>query len=164
MTVLRKMDYPIANFSLLVQDAGVKVTSTTLTPGNPQMMNGTNFLYFTVNNVARGTELDASLSGILSPSTATSSKASVAWPWLLAGVAALGLVGAVAYPRLKNRQITTDSPAPHDEKDELELLGELARLDDGYDAGTIGEREYRAQRARVKAMLVEVYATTREPY
>jgi len=161
MTISRRTDYPIASFSLLVQDAGVKVTSTALTPGNPQMINGANFLYFTANNLDRGTEIDASLSGIINPSAAASPNTSVAWPWLLAGVVMLGLVGVVAYPRLKNRQITIDSPAP---KDEIELLGELARLDNAYEAGRIGEKEYRAQRARVKASLLKFYASSRKPY
>lgn len=159
MTVLRKTDYPIANFSLLVQDLGVTVTSSVLTQGNPQMMDGTNFLYFTASNLARDTELDASFSGIVKLS-ADSSEASLPWPWLLAGVAVLGLVLAFAYPRLKERQITTDLPT---QKDEVALLEELARLDDAYESGAIGEREYRAQRAQVKASLLEVYALSREP-
>jgi len=159
MTILRKTDYPIANFSLLVQDLGVKVTSAALTPGNPQMMDGTTFLYFTANNLARDTELDASLSGVVQLS-AGSSEATSLWPWLLAGVAVLGIVVAFAYPRLKTQQTTTDSLAP---RDEVTLLEELARLDDAYESGTIEEKNYRAQRARVKASLMGIYIDNREP-
>ncbi|MBI4188462.1 MAG: hypothetical protein HY529_04560 [Chloroflexi bacterium] len=159
MAISRKTDYPIANFSLLVQDAGVKVTSSALTRGNPQMMNGTNFLYFTANNLTRGIELDASLSGIVKPSAGSSEKF-ILWPWLLTGVAVLGLVVTVAYSRFGKRQIIDTRAAS---VDEVELLGELARLDDDYEAGGIGEKEYRAQRARVKASLLEVYDRSRGP-
>ena len=164
MTILRKTNYPIANFSLLVEDAGVKVTSTALTSGTPQMMNGTNFLYFTANNVAANTELDAALSGIINPSAASSETFSL-WPWMLGGVGMLGLVLTVAYSQLKKKQTTTVSPAPSDrssgQSDEDALLMELAQLDDAYEAGTTGENEYRAQRARAKARLIEAYGGTR---
>ena len=164
MTILRKTNYPIANFSLLVEDAGVKVTSTALTSGTPQMMNGTNFLYFTANNVAANTELDAALSGIINPSAASSETFSL-WPWMLGGVGMLGLVVTVAYSQLKKKQTTTVSPAPSDrssgQSDEDALLMELAQLDDAYEAGTTGENEYRAQRARAKARLIEAYGGTR---
>ncbi|MDO8687198.1 MAG: hypothetical protein Q7K41_01280 [Dehalococcoidales bacterium] len=159
MTILRKTDYPIANFSLLVQDLGVKVTSAALTPGNTQMMNGTNFLYFTANNLARGTELDASLSGVVKPS-AGSPEATFLWPWLLAGVAVLELVVAIAYPRLKTQQTTTNLLAP---RDEVTLLEELARLDDAYESGTIEEKNYLARRAQLKASLMGIYTDNREP-
>ncbi len=158
LTLLRKTDYAIASFSLLVQDAGVKVTSTRLTPGNPQMINGENFLYFTAGNLARGIDLDASFSGVVKPSAA-SAETFLLWPWLLAGVGVLGLVVAIAYPRLKKQYIATDRPTP---KDEDELVEELARLDDAFEAGTIGEKEYCSQRAQLKADLMELYARSRE--
>ena len=83
----------------------------------------------------------------------------------------LGLVVTVAYSQLKKKQTTTISPAGQPAplgissrpSDEDALLMELAQLDDAYDAGTIGEKEYRAQQAQVKASLPEVYARTREP-
>ncbi|MEK7354570.1 MAG: carboxypeptidase-like regulatory domain-containing protein [Chloroflexota bacterium] len=170
MMILRKTDYPIASFSLLVQDTGVKVTSVAMTPASPQMMDGTNFLYFTANNLARDIELDASLSGIVNPSAASPS-APFPWPWLLAGGAMLGLMVTVAYSQMKKKQTTTDSPASQPaplaissgQSDEDALLMELARLDDAYEAGTIDEKKYRALRAQIKTSLIEVYARSREP-
>ena len=83
----------------------------------------------------------------------------------------LGLMVTVAYSQLKKKQTITDCPADQPaplgissgQSDEGELLMELARLDDAYEAGTKGEKEYRTQRTRIKASLLEVYAHSREP-
>lgn len=166
-TISRKTDYPIADFRLLVEDTGVKVTSLALTPAAAQPINGSNYLDFTAVNVARGVDLDASFSGIVN--TSAGSQASLPWVWLLAGGVLLGLMGMIVYPRLKKRQVTASSlavqatplratPAPGEEN---KLLRELARLDDAYEAGKIDEQAYRASRAQAKASLTEMYANKR---
>ncbi|MDP2931464.1 MAG: carboxypeptidase-like regulatory domain-containing protein [Chloroflexota bacterium] len=168
VTISRKTDYPIANFRLLVQDTGVKVTSSALAPAPPQMINGTNYLDFTAGNLAKGVDLDASFSGIVKPSAA-SPEASFPWPWLLGGVAMLVLVVAVAYPQLKKRQALSGLPTARAAPEpvlpasgqEDALLRELARLDDSYEAGIIKEGEYRTRRAKAKASLMEIYAVAR---
>ncbi|MDO8567532.1 MAG: carboxypeptidase-like regulatory domain-containing protein [Dehalococcoidales bacterium] len=167
VTISRQTDYPIADFHLLVEDTGVKVASKALTPAGPQSINGTNYLDFRAGNLARGVDLDASFSGIAR--APVSSEAPLPWLWLLIGVGLLGLMIAIAYPRLKRRQALAGSvagpaaplstlPSPDDEN---KLLSELAGLDDDYDAGNIEEKKYRARRARTKAQLMEMYNRAR---
>ena len=154
MNINRKTDYPTDKFSLLLQDAGVKVSSTALSEGNSQMMNGMNFLYFTASNISGGVNLDASLSGVVKP-TAASSTSFVLWPWLIGGAGVLGIIGAFAYSRLKTRNVAPE----HENPIELSgLLEELARLDDAHEAGDIEEKEYRLKRGMIKASLVEAYS------
>lgn len=167
ITMTRKADYPISAFRFLVEDTGVKVTSSALIPGAPQMMNGTNYLDFSATNVARGVNLDASFSGIVEVS-AGSTDDSFPLPWLLGGAAMLALIVAVGYPQLRKQQARSGfpealappepfSPAPIQEE---ALLRELARLDDAYEAGLIKEREYRARRAQTKGILMRFHVTS----
>jgi 5-hydroxyisourate hydrolase-like protein (transthyretin family) len=157
VTISRKLDYPVAGFRLLVEDTGVKVSSSILALSPPQMINGTNFLNFTADNLTGVAIIDASFSGIVSPS-ASSPEELFPWRWLLIGAVMLAAVIGFTYPQLKRRQILANPPpastAPPDEE---ALLLELARLDDAYEAGAIKEREYRERRAQTKADLTEIY-------
>ncbi len=168
ISILRKTDYPVANFKLLVKDSGVKVTSLSLTPQEPLDMGGTKYVYFTAQNLPRGIEMDASFSGVTRQSN-TPSGASIPWPWLAAGVGALSAIVLVSYSRLRKGQAPSLSPAgdmqpvslAQTPNEKNSLIRELARLDDDYEAGKIIETEYRARRSKAKHRLTEILAKTR---
>lgn len=169
ITISRKTDYAVASFGLLVQDSGVKVKSVALTPKDPLDMGGTKYLYFTAQNLSRGTDLDASFAGVSRPSVAVSGSSSP-WPWLAAGAAVLGLIVTVAYPRLRKKQALAHSPyddmqslsVAQTPNEENALIRELASLDDDHEAGRIKDAEYRTRRARTKARLLGIYSYVRE--
>lgn len=163
VAIARVTDYPTADFRLLVGDTGVKVTSTALKAGDTQDLNGTKYLNFTAGNLARGTILDVSFSGITHQSAGLQNS-SKSWPWLLGGMALLGLMGVVAYSRLKKRQADDTAVAMNISEEpasEAGLLREIARLDDEYEAGNMKEAEYRLRRARAKASLLEIHSRSR---
>ena len=162
--ISQRVDYPTADFHLLVQDTGVKITSNTLAQGNVQDLGGTSFLDYSAGNLARGVDLDASFSGIVELSSSPGS--SVPWQWLLAGAGLLLVAFIVAYPRLKQRHASPVSylqsdPAMSTDLDEDELLSELALLDDSYAAGDIRQGEYTERRNRAKDALVQMYEQNR---
>lgn len=164
LTISRKTDYEVASFGLLVQDTGAKVKSIALTEQIPLEMGGAKYLYFTAQNLSRGIDLDASFSG-MTITRATILGTSNPWPWLAAGIAALGLVLLAAYPRLVRKramEYVTASILQPQQADRLAdernaLIREIASLDDEFEAGKIIESEYRARRLSAKARLVEIY-------
>ncbi len=164
----RTLDYSVPKFRLLVQDTGVAVSSGTMTRGETLDMGGSKYISFAADNLAKGKAVDVSFSGLTRPATGKQGSTNFPWAWLVSGIAALGLVTTLAFPRLTRRRALATGPAgttgprsngPQTDKDltQIGLLEELANLDDTYEAGTITESYYQAHRARIKARLVESY-------
>lgn len=160
--ISRTLDYATADYHLLVQDTGAKVSSSVLTQGPKQNLSGTAFLDLAGRNLGRGVALDAALSGIKVTSNGATS--SFPWPWLLVGIGVLAVV-LIGYPRLRRQTIgvstesgsrgASQSPEIYDEET---LIAEMARLDDDFEAGSMGEAAYRTQRSRLKGVLADMYA------
>ncbi|HLC22961.1 MAG TPA: hypothetical protein VJL08_00720, partial [Dehalococcoidia bacterium] len=169
VTLSRKADYAIANFGLLVQDAGGTVKSVALAKSDPLDMGGAKFQYFTAKNLSRGADIDASITGLGASSGSANSalpSQGFPWPWLLVGVLALALLATLAYPQLKKRQALAQSAAgralpqgaTQEPSEEKALLRQMAQLDDEYEAGKIKEPDYQLRRFETKARLMEIYA------
>ncbi|MEW6033936.1 MAG: carboxypeptidase-like regulatory domain-containing protein [Chloroflexota bacterium] len=163
MTVSRQTDYPVVSFGLLVQDKGVQVKTVALAPSEPLTIADSRFLYFVGQNLARGTDIDISLTGLPMPAPdGTSSSEGVPWQWLAGTAVALALIlGAAAYARLRRGPGTIAIQAPKGIADAPEsereaLLLQIASLDNDFDAGRVGEQEYRARRSQLKARVIEL--------
>ena len=160
----QKLDYPVAQFGLLVQGEDIKITSDQLADQGPlDMGTGTPYLYLTGHNLARGEMVSATLSKPLNQ------KMVIIWA---AGALVLMIVGAgLAYRKFRGKSRAQpvkvgSKPAPGgaegiDPREQL-LLAELARLDDDFAAGSIPEEDYRAQRAAKKVQLIKLLNTSRE--
>ncbi|MDO8717096.1 MAG: carboxypeptidase-like regulatory domain-containing protein [Dehalococcoidales bacterium] len=160
----QKLDYPVAQFGLLVQGEDIKITSGQLTDQGPlDMGTGTPYLYLMGQNLARGEIVSATLSKPISQ------KMVVIW---VAGALVLMIVGGgLAYWKFRGKSKVQpvkvgNKPATRAaegiDQREQKLLTELARLDDDFTAGSIQEDAYRAQRAAKKAQLVKLLNTSRE--
>lgn len=160
----QKLDYPVAQFGLLVQGKDIKITSGQLADQGPlDMGTGTPYLYLTGQNLPRGEIVSATLSKPINQ------KIVIIW---VAGALIVMIVGAgLAYRKFRGKSKAQpakagNKPAPRAaegiDQREQKLLAELARLDDDFAAGSIQEEAYRAQRAAKKAQLVKLLNTSRE--
>lgn len=160
----QKLDYPVAEFGLLVQGENIKITSDRLADQGPlDMGTGTPYLYLTGQNLARGETVSATISKPISQ------KMVVIW---VAGALALMIVGGgLAYRKFRGKSRAQpvkvgNKPAPRAaegiDQREQRLFADLARLDDDFAAGSIQEEAYRAQRAAKKAQLIKLLNTSRE--
>lgn len=163
MRLGRTLDYDLPKFRLLVQDTGVKVSSDGLVDAGSLDMGGTNYLYFTADNLAKGQEVSVSFSGLIKQQSTPPSE-SFPWAWLVAGLAALGLITTFAYPRIRRRQ-TPGVPAGQgaaagssNADVSVRLLNEMADLDESFEAGKLEESDYRLRRDLVKSRLAAEYA------
>lgn len=171
LTITRTIDYATSNFALIFQDVGVKVTSTALTKGTAPASVPSGFLYFSGSNLAKGSDVDVSVSGLTPTSGGTTGGSGVRsfpWPWIAAAALAVALAIVLLYPRFKRRPaavaVEADEGAPLQTSagelpavDEKALLQEMANLDDAFETGALKEDEYRARRAQAKASLMQIY-------
>ena len=169
----REMSYPVDNLSVLVVD-GPKV-ETDLQETDPQTIQDQLWNNFVTTNVAAGQDIKLRLSGLqradataagAMPATPALTTAVVAYhPPIVAGVALvtgiLALVVFVAYVlRSKPQHAVAVAPAgtstSADGDERQALLQSIARLDDMYAAGELGEDNYVVLRTAEKRRLVQL--------
>lgn len=164
--LLRKADYPVADYYLLVQGEDIVITSDQLTREEPFEMGGTLFSYFSASALAPGETLVADISGLVQ----VGDQDVVTWVTLAVVVMVAGAVSGYLFIRKKRPQPVRQEanigrkgqqPQPVAQEANLgrkrqRLLVELARLDDDFEAGKIAEDNYRRQRQDVKARLIEL--------
>lgn len=144
----REVNFPTAQYDLLLQGEGIQVKSDQLTKGDPVTIEGAMFNRFSGTNLAPGGSLAVQLAGL--PQT---NRRLVTWV-----VLALVVVGggfSFAYLRWRKGL----QPVPVREglaQRQQRLLAELAQLDDDFESGEIEEEAYRRRRAETKAQLVEL--------
>jgi hypothetical protein len=146
-TYSRKVDYPTLKYSMLVQGDKVSVKSDSLTAAGTTSMGTTVFTNATGSNLAAGSTMSATLSGL----AVAKKTPPVLWIGLGVIVVGLGLLGLYFVRRKK--PVAVSAPAGQDEE---RLLAAIADLDDDFDNGKMAEGPYRAARAKLKAELVEL--------
>ncbi len=147
-TYSRKIDYPTLKYSMLVQGDKVSIKSDNLTAAGTTNMGTTVFTNVTGSNLAAGSTLSATLSGL----DVARKTSPLLWTGLGVIVVGLGLLGLYFLKRKKPETVS----APVDAQEEERLLAAIADLDDDFENGKIGEGPYRAARAKLKAELVEL--------
>ena len=177
------MNLPFAldKFGMYMPDLGAKITSPQLTVAPNPMGNTPGapaFLAMTGANFAAGTTIKATISGLPSvpvSGTTPAGSATTALPTAandnsqtiglvvlgIAGVAALGLL---AYPILRRRSeraapIAETESAPERapaNNDRMDLLQQIADLDDDHESGKVTDAAYQEKRAALKAKLLEL--------
>ncbi len=158
----QKLNYPVVQFDLLVQDDNLKVISDQLSNKDPLDM-GIKYLHLTGNNLGRGETVSAALSPNSAGQTMTIILVAAA---LIVMIVASFLVYRRTRGKSKAQPVMaeirpTPSSAAEPEQIDQRLLAELAQLDDDFAAGSIQEEAYRAQRAAKKAQLVKLLNTSR---
>lgn len=161
----------VGRLVLYLVDVGATIQSQQLSPA-PNPMEGTpgapKLVVVAGEKLAAGTTVQAVLdklpaaSGPSSPTTTTTT----ALPFgntqtitvVLIALAAGVLAALIAYPLLRKRHhIEAEEDEEDDTRDaRTELLKQIAALDDAFEAGEIGEAEYKAQRAALKSRAKEM--------
>lgn len=146
----------VAGTNLLVSQAGGVVASgSNLSPGVPfTSQNGQRYSVLAGPAQQAGSTFTATISNLPGVDNTGNVQSLV----LVAG--GLGALGLLAYPVYQRRAARTKSSAL---SERMEQLQALARLDDAYDAGQIEEDAYYAERAALKAELIEASVGTRQP-
>ncbi len=164
----------VEKVQVLVPDTGIRASVAGLAAHGTQSIQGTSYLVFSGEKLPANTNLDVELEGL--PVNQFSDS-----PLVLAGIAlgTLGALGAAFYllrrrsrpaplptygypaPALKNskRGPVRDSPTLPATPTALaleqqDLMMSMANLDDWFEAGRIGRKEYERLRAEKKARLV----------
>lgn len=136
---------PIDGLDVVVEDKGIQVSSSRLSP--PQSMNIENLqvLVMSARKIERGERVETVLTGLPTAGLASSLR------WLGIGLMAAALAFGVAYPLLRRRHATVAVSA---QGERYRLLEEVAKLDDSFEAGQIGQDEYDRLRSTKMARLM----------
>ncbi len=125
-------------------------------PGAPQ------FISMAGENLPAGTTVQAKLSNLpatsssagTAPTTAATDNTQTIGLVVL-GFALVAAVALLAIPLVRRRQ-AAQMVAAELKNERLELLQDIADLDDEFEAGKLSEEDYKAERARLKAQLLEL--------
>ncbi|MBI5652078.1 MAG: hypothetical protein HZC40_16810 [Chloroflexi bacterium] len=171
-----KMPSDVGKLRILLSDTSAKISSAQLAaPTIFPTQGGQNFLLTTVDNLKAGTEVKATFENVTgnpsapvapgAPGTLPTTQPTATTPDntpLIAGVAiggvgliALGLIGFI----FRKRQVA-QMEEQLDEERRVELLQELADLDDEYEEKKISEEDYKRVRAALKTELRELMNPT----
>ncbi len=155
------MAYPVKSINVLVPEGGAKLTSPQLTESGTRPTQGGNMVNFVGSDLAAGASLALQLSGAPSASASgtTAPTSQTASPILIVAAALLLVaVAIVAFVWLRQRRQAegVEEEVQDVEAEQDELLDAIAQLDDDFEAGRIQDKEYRQQRATLKAELQEL--------
>lgn len=172
------LPYGADKFGIYMPDVGEKITSQQLavapdpmagTPGAPK------FLAMAGNAIAAGTTVKASFTNL--PATAPQASATTTSPQgstattpaptdntqmiglVVLGIAAVAAIALLAYPLLRKRSAApAQQPvvAAPTTNARMDLLQQIANLDDDHDSGAVTDAEYQEKRAALKAKLLEL--------
>lgn len=146
----QRVNYPIIEFTLLIQGESVEVVSDWLVQGETREdSQGDRYELFSGSDFAPGDILVARFSNLPS----INNQMTIIWA-VLALTLVAGTFG-VGY-RLRKKRSQPVSPKGSPEQKRRRLLVELAGLDDDFEAGKIPEESYHQRRAAKKAELVEL--------
>ena len=149
-TFSHEVNYPTASFDLVVQGEGTNVTGDQLVAQEPMVIEDIWYNHLSSPELALGDILDIHLSGL--PSGVDNQQTTL---WVTLTLALLtGGFGFSFFVRKKRLQPV--SPKGSLQHRSQRLLGELAQLDDDFEAGKIQEEKYRNLRSTKKAQLIEL--------
>ena len=142
----RKVDYLTGSYELLVQGSGVVVSSEQMETKEPLNIEDNIYEYLSAEGLAPGDTLAIRLSGL------PRDESQQVMIWVMVALLVLGSVFSYAMIRKKTQLAGTASP----EQQKQQLLADIARLDDEFEAGRITEESYRQQRAGKKGQLTKL--------
>jgi len=162
-----KLPFATDKLGMYMTDYGQTITAPQLTivpnpmastPGAPK------FLAFSGDKLAAGTTLTAKMTNLPAAAPQSGSGTTPAAPVIdntqtiglvVLGVAIVAAIALIALPFLRKRQ-AAQIVAAEMKEERVELLQDIADLDDEFEANKITEAEYKEQRAALKAKLLEL--------
>ncbi len=146
----QKVLYPVSALNVLLPEGGVQLRGGNLQDRGVQDIQGNSFRTYDASGVAAGEMVSFQLSGRPASAASGPSLLTASDPAsFVIGLGALALVLAGA-GTWWFRRLRTPEAEPASRED---LLQAIADLDDDFEAGDIGEGEYRRERARLKTKL-----------
>jgi hypothetical protein len=145
-TIARTMDYPTNSYELLVQGSGVTVSSEQMEAQEPLTIEGATYEYLSAVGLVPGDTLAIQLTGL------PRDESQQVLLWVMGALLVLGSVFGYTMRRRKTQPAGATSP----ERQKQQLLADIARLDDDYEAGRITEESYRQQRVGKKGRLTKL--------
>jgi hypothetical protein len=162
-----KLPYDTDRFRILISDVGATIQSSQLSPPAPfPAPGGQKYVLSSADNLKAGTVVKATFTNLPAtvaapppgsgnaPSDAASNDRLQLIGGVVLGVAGLAALALLLYPLARQRGLRR-APAPVDNR-RLDLLQEMADLDDAFEAHQISEPEYRERRNAAKAQLLEL--------
>lgn len=166
------LPYGSDKFGMYMPDVGATITSAQLqtapnpmgsTPGAPKFlaMSGSNFsagttIKATINNLPSTPVSGTVQSGNTTTTPAVVDNNSQIIGLAVLGVAAIAAIGLLAYPLIRRRsERATAEVVSASNTERMDLLQQIADLDDDHESGKVTDAEYQEKRAALKAKLVE---------
>jgi mono/diheme cytochrome c family protein len=152
----QKVLYQVNALNVLLPDTGVKLSGGNLQDEGTQVIQGNAYRTYNALGVAAGDTIAFQLSGEAAGAASSANPLSASTPTTLGvglGGLALVLVGVGYWWYQRSRASEREAAEPSSRE---ELLQTLADLDDDFETGQIGEGEYRRERARLKAKLIQL--------
>lgn len=165
-----KLPFDTDKFRILLADVGATIQSTQLSAPAPfPTQSGQKFILSSADNVKAGTTVQANIvnlpaqvnnpSGTGAPGSAPAATAGNNNLQLIGGVvlgvAIVAALGLLLIPFLRRRNARSAQAYSQNDR-RMELLQEMADLDDDYEAKKISEDDYKSIRARLKSELLEI--------
>ncbi len=169
-----KLPYDSDKFRILLSDVGANIQSAQLSAPTPfPTQSGQKFILSSADNIKAGSVVTATFTNL--PATVAAPPGSTSGVptatlgndrlqvvgGAVLGVAGLAAIGLLLYPLLRQRRARV-TPVTVDRR-RMDLLQQMADLDDAYEAHQISESEYKEQRSIAKAKLLELTQTD-EPH
>ena len=165
-----QLPFDVLKYQLILADVGATITSTQLSaPTNFPTQNGQNYLISSASNMTKGSVVKATFNNLpatasspnptttgsnpASPSTVPVDSNSQVIGLGVLGLAAVAAILLIAYPLIRRR---ANRVAVTSTNRRMELLQEIADLDDDFEAGKVTESTYKEERVRLKAKLSEL--------
>ena len=168
------LPYGSDKFGMYMPDVGATITSTQLqvapnpmgnTPGAPAFLalSGAGFpagttIKATINNLpstpVSGTLQSGNTNTPTTPAIVDNNSQIIGIAVL--GIAAIAAIGLLAYPIIRRRNERAAAVVASSNNERMDLLQQIADLDDDHESGKISDAEYQEKRAALKAKLVEL--------
>ncbi|MBI4787866.1 MAG: hypothetical protein HY782_12540 [Chloroflexi bacterium] len=170
-----KLPFNVDKFRVLLADVGGTIQSAQLSAPAPfPTQSGQKFILSSADNLQAGTVVSASFVNL--PATVATTPPAGGSPTapapasgnnmqlvggVVLGVAAVAALALLLYPVIRRRRAAAMIAQPAANR-RMDLLQEIADLDDEFEEKKISEEEYKAERARLKAELLELSQSEEE--
>ncbi len=157
---------PVQSAVVLVQSGGVNVSGSQIVAAGTQNVQGTGtYALYTADNLAKGSKLDLTVSGVPASQTTTNASSSGGNNGLVGIVIGLAVFGVAliggGFWLVRQRRAQAEAaevteeqpPMPLARESAESILDAIVALDDLYQAGELPEEAYKERRAELKERL-----------
>jgi hypothetical protein len=149
--VTLQLPYPTATYAIYLPETGVRLNATGLSDGGSMVLGDQSYRVYRASNLPGATVVSGVLSGLSSSSTPGPTELAVlslAVVLCVVGGGAVLLTRRARRTAAQRRDTRTDLAQEH-----LDLVVQIAVLDERFGAGEVSDVDYRVQRTRAKQRL-----------